>query len=321
MKGEPVPFFTLEGGVFCEFPFLRQQHGSGGVPANGERAMGKRGKRDKKKSRIQKETGRKKDTAKIKKQILLFPEKLFPPESGENSACVVLDDAHDFDLHRNFFEHRFTHDGHLELILVSFKIRRDRGIDPFGDFSDGGGFFRVDRDDLAGFDLVGSAVDDFPVDENMSVVDELLCRKNGGRHAGMVDDRSQTQFNSAEQLFIGSAFSAFCREISRTELAFRECVMSFELLLFLHHFAIGGKFLPLGIFSLKSCGIGSFHARALRHVPDAVAEPSAEFVFCLSFFHPVLPFFSRSVDSFARRRQAPVTGGLSAVQDADKPLK
>ena len=48
-----------------------------------------------------------------------------------------------------------------------------------------------------------------------------------------------------------------------------------------------GKFFLLSVLSLKSGCIRSLYARALGHVPNAVAEASAQFVFGLSLFHPV----------------------------------
>ena len=80
--------------------------------------------------------------------------------------------------------------------------------------------------------------------------------------------------------------AAFCFKEDVAKLFFCKTVVSFQLLLFLHHDAIGGKFFLLGVLSLLTCSIGSLCARALCRTPDAISEPTAHFVFSLNLFHP-----------------------------------
>ena len=103
----------------------------------------------------------------------------------------------------------------------------------------------------------------------------------------MIDGGVESHFDVLHEDFVGSALFAFCNDEEVAELAFSESVMRFELLLFLHHDAVGGKFGFLSVLSLKSGRIRSLDAGALGHVPNAVAETSAQFVFGLSLFHPV----------------------------------
>ena len=103
----------------------------------------------------------------------------------------------------------------------------------------------------------------------------------------MINRGVESHFDMLHQRFVGSALFAFRNEEEVAELAFGKSVMRFELLLFLHHDAVGGKLGFLSVLALKSGRIRSLDTGAFRHVPDAVTETSAQFVFGLSLFHPV----------------------------------
>jgi hypothetical protein len=121
----------------------------------------------------------------------------------------------------------------------------------------------------------------------MSVGNELFCREDRRSDSGMINRGVESHFDMLHQRFVGSAFFAFRNEEEVAELAFGKSVMRFELLLFLHHDAVGGKLGFLSVLALKSGRIRSLDTGAFRHVPDAVTETSAQFVFGLSLFHPV----------------------------------
>ena len=198
---------------------------------------------------------------------------------------VILDDSQSFDLNRNLFDHRFTRDCEFELFLVGLEVGGNRGVHVSRGFGDRRGFLGVDRDDLAGLQQVGGAVDDSAVDFDMTVDDQLFRGENRRSEAAVIDGGLETEFNLAHQDFVGSAFDAFRGKKDVSELAFGQGVVRLDFLFFLKHLAVGGEFFLLAVLALESGRIGAFHAGAFRHVPDAVAEASAKFVFGLSLFH------------------------------------
>ena len=198
---------------------------------------------------------------------------------------VILDDSQSFDLNRNLFDHRFTRDCEFELFLVGLEISRNSGVYVSCGFRNRRRLFRVDRNDLTRFQKIGSAVDDFSVDFDMAMDNKLFCRKDRRSKTAVLNSRLKTEFDSAHQCFVCSAFDAFCGKEDVSELTLSKRIVGFDFLLFLQHFAVGGEFFLLAVFTLLTCRIGAFHAGALGHVPDAVAEASAKFVFGLSLFH------------------------------------
>ena len=121
------------------------------------------------------------------------------------------------------------------------------------------------------------------------MVDDLFRGEHSGSEAGMINSSIQTEFETLHEDFVGFTFDAFCCEECVAELIFSQSVVCFEFLFFLHHFAVGGEFFAFSSFTLQTGSVSScfaFHCRAVRHVPDAIAETTAQFVFCLNFFHP-----------------------------------
>ena len=208
-------------------------------------------------------------------------------------AGVVFDHAHGFDGERDRVDGGKADELDLELFLVDLEIGRGFGGDGLGDLGDLRGLFGVDGDDLAGLHDVGGAVDDLAVNEDVAVADELLGREDGGRETGVVDDAVEAGFDALHHDFVGLAFDALGVEVRGAELAFGERVVGSEFLLFEHHFAVGREFFAVRVLALETGGVGTgaaLHGGAVRHVPDAVADAAADFVFCLTLFHPMYPF-------------------------------
>ena len=171
------------------------------------------------------------------------------------------------------------------LFRSGIQIGGNHDICSFGSFCDSRRLGSVDGNDLAGFEKVGTTVNDLAVHADVTVGNKLFCSKNGGSKTAVVNNGLQTHFDAAHQVFVCSSFDTFSSKEGVAELTFCEAVVSFEFLLFLHHFAVGGEFFAFSVFSLKAGGIGTFHAGALCHSPDAVTDTSAKFVFGLSLFH------------------------------------
>ena len=208
-------------------------------------------------------------------------------------AGVVFDHAHGFDGERDRVDGGKADELDLELFLVDLEICRSVGGDGLRDLGDLRGLFGVDGDDLADLHDVGGTVDDLAVNEDMTMADELLGRENGGRETGMVDDAVEAGFDALHHDLVGLAFDALGIEVGGAELAFGERVVSSEFLLFEHHFAVCREFLAVRVLALETGGVGTgaaLHGGAVRHVPDAVADAAAEFVFRLTLFHPLYPF-------------------------------
>ena len=101
---------------------------------------------------------------------------------------------------------------------------------------------------------------------------------------------------AAVPLFIAWLQVSWTIVLCGAELAFGERVVGSEFLLFEHHFAVGREFFAVRVLALETGGVGAGAALdggAVRHVPDAVADAAADFVFGLTLFHPMCPFSKR----------------------------
>ena len=192
---------------------------------------------------------------------------------------VVFDDAHDLDRNRDFLELRSADQSRFEVVEVDFHIGRNDIVALFGSFSNGGGLGGIDGDDLTLFDDAAGAVETFAVNEDVTMVDDLLGSENGGSETGTIDQSIQTHFEAAEKFFVGQTETAFGFGESDTELFFADGVVVTEFLLFEEQFAVGGKFHAAAL-TMRTSGIRTFDARTFRIAPEALADTTAEFVFC-----------------------------------------
>ena len=192
---------------------------------------------------------------------------------------VVFDDAHDLDRNRDLLELGSADQSRFEVVEIDFHVRRNDAVALLGSFSGGGGLGGIDGDDLTLFDDAAGAVETFAVNEDVTMVDDLLGSENGGSETGTIDQSIQTHFEAAEKFFVGQTETAFGFGESDTELFFADGVVVTEFLLFEEQFAVGGKFHAAAL-TMRTSGIRTFDARTFRIAPEALADTTAEFVFC-----------------------------------------
>ena len=192
---------------------------------------------------------------------------------------VVFDDAHDLDRNRDLLKLGSADEGRFEVVEIDFHVGRNDRIALFGSFSSSRRFGGIDGDDLTFFELAAGTVNAFAVNEDVTVVDDLLGGEDGGRETGAVDQSIQTHFKAAEQLFVSQTETAFGFGESDAELFFTDGIVVAEFLFLEEQFAVGGKF-DTTAFTVGAGGIRTFDARAFRITPEALADPATEFVFC-----------------------------------------
>ena len=90
-------------------------------------------------------------------------------------------------------------------------------------------------------DQTAAAVDPLAVDQDVTVVHELLGREDGRRKAGAEHHRIQTLFEAAEQLFVGLAGTGLRLGVSDLELFLADRIVVLEFLLLHQQLAIGGE--------------------------------------------------------------------------------
>ena len=195
------------------------------------------------------------------------------------SAGVVFDDAHDLDRNRDLFQLGSADQGRFEVVEVDFHVGRHNAVALFGSFSGGGGFGGINGDDLSFLDHAAGTVNAFSINEDVTMVDYLLGSEDGRSKTGTVDQRIQTHFEAAEQLFVSKSETAFCLGESDAKLLFADGVVVAEFLFFQKQFAVGGEF-HAATLTMGAGGVGAFDARAFRIAPETLTDAATEFVFC-----------------------------------------
>ena len=196
------------------------------------------------------------------------------------SAGVVFDDAHDLDADGDLLDLGDTNESGLQVLKIDFHVSGNSAVALLCHGGDVGRLLSVDGDGLTFTEKISGTVDLLAVNENVSVVHELLGSEDGGSETGAIDHGIQTEFKAAEELVGGVAKSGFGLEVGIAEVLFADSVVVLQLLLFDQQSSIGGKFGTTAFGSVGAGGHGTFDGGAAGIIPDALADTTAEFVLC-----------------------------------------
>ena len=177
-------------------------------------------------------------TEDIKKAVRIDSDG-FEKRKLQELTCIVFNNAHEFDVEREFVNFGLTDQSSFESFEVDFQICGSSCVVFACCFSDSGRFFSINGDDLAGFDDEGSAVNAFSVNVDVTMVYSLFCCKNGGSKTATIDESIKTLFEAAEKFFVSKTGTHFSFLISDSELFFADSIMEAEFLFFDEQFAVG----------------------------------------------------------------------------------
>ena len=146
----------------------------------------------------------------------------------------------------------------------------------------------ADGDDIALAETVGGDVDDFAVDSDMTMGNQLtgLCAAAGDAEA--VDDVVETGLDEFHEFLTGDATATGGFGVEFAELALEDAVGVFGFLLLLELDAVLGEFAAAAVLAVHAGGVG-FLLVALVRAIDRLVELSCDFglrtcVSCHLFF-------------------------------------